>query len=243
MEPQTTQIGQQNLTPSQWPGAFGLYKTAKQATLVNWQASLLLILLSFAASFVLSMAGGNDTASAIYNIAQLVSLLIGVFLSVTATIIQLRNVASQKIRLGQALSESGERFFAMLGSMIISMFLLFGSFILFVIPFFFVLPRLALTPYYVVAQNLGPLAAIKASWSKTAGHSGKVWGLIGVAFLFSLLMITIIGIPFAAYLLFMYSSAYALLYSWIEKASSQTNSAQPTAPVAPTAPAAPTQIQ
>lgn len=240
MEPQTQQTAQQNLTPAQWPGAFGLYKIARQATLVNWQTSLLLVFVSIATSIVLGILGGNNETSLTYNLAQLVSVLASVFFTVTTAIIELRDVANQKIGIGEALSQSTSRFLSMLGNVILTCIVLSGSLIAFIIPFFFVLPRIVLSPYYVVAQNMGPLTALKASWQKTAGHAGKAWGIIGVAILFSLLMITIIGIPIAIYLLFMYSPALALLYNWVEKTSGQPQATGPVAPQsAPIAPSLP----
>jgi membrane-anchored glycerophosphoryl diester phosphodiesterase (GDPDase) len=119
----------------------------------------------------------------------------------------------------------------MLGLMLLLWVVLSLSLLLFVIPFFFVLPRLVLSPYYLVNQNLGPIAALKASWEKTKGHSGKVWGIIGVNILFVLLCVTIIGIPVALYLLFMYASASPVLYYWINRQSTQPAVAAAPTPV------------
>jgi uncharacterized membrane protein len=91
---------------------------------------------------------------------------------------------------------------------IVSAVLIGLSFLALVIPFFFVLPRLTLVFYFLVDQNLGPMEAIKASWEQTKGHSGKVWGLIGVTVLFGILIFVLVGI----YLTFVYQTVFALLY-------------------------------
>jgi hypothetical protein len=59
------------------------------------------------------------------------------------------------------------------------------------------------------------LDSIRASWDKTNGHVGKVYGIVGVNILMALLVITIIGIPVAIYLLVAYSAAFAYLYRYI----------------------------
>jgi hypothetical protein len=72
------------------------------------------------------------------------------------------------------------------------------------------------------------LDAYKASWDQTKGHSGMIWNIYGAGFAMALLMITIIGIPFAIYFLIMYSAALAVAYNFI-------NGSQPVAETSPAA--------
>lgn len=238
--PQAPQAPQQTNSLAAWPGAFKLYNTSKTATLVNWQTFLLLLLVSFAGSFVFDAIGGDDSSEPIYFISQLLSFVLSVFLGAATTVVLLKNTAREKISIGQSLSVGSSRFVPILLTMVFVGLAVGFSALLFIIPFFFIMPRLILAPYYVIDKNMGPIDAIKASWEDSRGHAGKVWGVIGVSLLFALIMITIIGIPVALYLLFMYSTAPALLYAWITGASARAPAA-PVAPVAPTAPAAPQQ--
>jgi hypothetical protein len=117
----------------------------------------------------------------------------------------------------------------------ILMTLLLGvAFVLLVVPFFFVLPRLLLAPYFLIDQKLGPIVALQRSWEATKGHAGKIWGIIGASLAMALLAVTIIGIPFAIYFLFMYGAASALAYEFVAK---QTAPAQPAAATSLDAPA------
>ncbi len=100
---------------------------------------------------------------------------------------------------------------------IVSGLVLVASFIALIIPFFIVAPRIALSPYFLIDKNMGPIEALKASWAITQGHAGKVWGIIGANIAFALLILTLIGIPVAIYLLFMYSAALAVLYEFLNK--------------------------
>jgi membrane-anchored glycerophosphoryl diester phosphodiesterase (GDPDase) len=99
------------------------------------------------------------------------------------------------------------------------------AFVLLVVPFFFVLPRLVLAPYFLVDQKLGPIVATRRSWQATKGHAGKIWGIIGASLAMALLAVTIIGIPFAIYFLFMYGAASALAYDFVAKQTALTQPA------------------
>lgn len=208
---------QYDSVPATWPGAFNLYKYAKSATLVNWQPYLVVTAIGIVLSGISNQFTKEDTLTTAAIVVSLVSVLVSIFLTVTSTIIELKDVKREKIDFMSSISQSTSYFVKMLLASIVVIALLFGSLLLLIVPFFFVMPRVILFPYYLVDKNLGALDSVKASWEKTKGHVGKVWGIIGVNVLFALLMITIIGIPFALYLLFMYSTASALLYKWIEK--------------------------
>lgn len=198
--------------PTTWPGAFGAYKHSKQAVMLNVQSLLLLFL-------VYLILGGsingifNDTSS-----ANLVSFVFGGLLMSALIIVYLAGVRKQKVEVGKALSDAVHFWLKMLGLEIVVGFCLFVSLLLFIIPFFIVMPRLILANYFLIDKDMGIMDAVKASWGTTKGHSGKVWGVIGATFAMALLMITIVGIPFSIYFLFMYSAAFAVLYAHLIRA-------------------------
>ncbi|MGB4800522.1 MAG: hypothetical protein WBP03_03335 [Candidatus Saccharimonadales bacterium] len=207
--------------PKEWPGARTAYKYSKAATLVNWQTYLYVFLITLAFSAVFYKLGGNDSTQGRYVLAQIGSMLVSTFLGVSITVIELKNVARKKIDLDGALSMGGRYFVQTFLAGIATLFILIVSFLLLIVPFFFVAPRLVLYPYFIVDKNLGALEALRASWESTRGHVSKVWGIIGMTILYALIMISIIGIPVALYMLFMYSSATALLYRWITRSSTK----------------------
>lgn len=214
--------------PNVWPGAFGAYKHSRDAVRFNIGTIIGLILLSIVVSIIL---GGRSNTGR--SGGSLLADLINVWFSAALTITFLASVRSTKISFGEALKKGGSLYLKYLGLSIVTAVVLFVSFLLLIVPFFFVLPRLVLAPYFLVDKNLGPIEALKTSWAETKGHSGKVWGIIGASLLMAILILVLIGI----YFLIMYSAVMALLYVYVQS----NKSAAPAAPAVaePTAPASP----
>jgi uncharacterized membrane protein len=112
-----------------------------------------------------------------------------------------------------------------------------GSVLALIIPVVFILPRVVFSLFLVADKNLGPIEALAQSWELSKGHNNKVWGIIGVYIAFVLLFITIIGIPFGIYFMFMYGAAFYLLYEFILRGSANTVN-QAVSPVVPESPPA-----
>ncbi len=211
--------------PSSWPGAFGAYKYSKSAVRLNIGT---LIIIWLAVAIV------NGLSEKVFGQAgSLVSLLVSGLATAAYVLTFIAGVRGQKLSIGDALSKALPLWLKMIGLLIVIGVSLFVSFLLLVIPFFIVLPRLSLAHYFLVDKNLGVMEAYKASWAATKGYSGKVWGIIGATILMALLMITIIGIPFSIYFLIMYSGAYAVLYEFLNK--SKPAAAAPATAEAPAA--------
>lgn len=203
--------GTNSVPTGEWPGAFGLYKYSKQAIKNNLGTVLTLILAYIGLSLVLSFF---DT------LGQIVGYIMAILFEVTLIVIYLATSRGQKISLGQSLKSSKPMLLLkyFINSIAVGLALLV-SLVLFVVPFFFVLPRVVLAPYFLIDKGMGPFKAISTSWSTTKGHSGKIWGIIGATIVMALPMITIIGIPVAIYFLFMYQAATSLAYLYITKQS------------------------
>jgi len=198
-------------TPESWPGAFSIYKYAKAATQINVGTLILFWLISFVLGTVVGLkykAVGDG-----------LSLVLGSLATAGYTLAYVAGVRRQKLSFGPALKAALPLWPKMIVLNILVSLSLGLSFLLLVIPFFFVWPRLMLAPYLLVDQKLGILEAYKASWHQTKGHASKVWGIIGATTAMGLLVLTIIGIPFAIYFLIMYSSAIAVLYEYLLKAT------------------------
>lgn len=216
--------------PSVWPGSFGAFKYSREAIRFNLKAAVLLLVLVGVVSFVPSfVTGGKDSSSSISLLVSLVFQLLTLFISIAMLRVYLASVRRQKIDAQEALT-SVEPMLVLkyIGYSIVSSVVLVLSFLLFIVPFFFVLPRLMLAPYFLIDKNMGPIEALQASWTSSKGHSGKIWGVIGASIVMALPIVTIIGIPVSIYLLVMYSAVYALLYLYIT--GHQTSVAAPVAP-------------
>ena len=194
-----------------WPGAFGIYKTSRDAIRKNFWL--------LAAVWVVVFGASIGTSS--LRLGLLGSLL-SAAVNITASVMMVRLMLAGVD--GKQLS-ADDLFRADLPKLALKMFglqLLVGlvtvvSLLLFIVPFFFVVPRLSLAQYYLVDKDMGIGEAYWASWNNTKGNVGKVWGIIGLGLLIALIMLSIIGIPFGIYFAIMYSAAFAVLYRFICK--------------------------
>ncbi len=201
--------------PETWPGGFGIYSTSKEAMRTNIGTYVWIFLMAIAGSFVIQGLFGNNPHDGGYTLGQVLSFLFASYLGGAGILVVFKNLAHKEYNLDAALTDTWPFYLRLIGLAIVEYVLLALSILLFVVPFFFVLPRLVLAPYFLIDRNLGPIEAIKASWDETKGRSMDVWGITAVAILFALLMVTIIGIPFSIYFLVMYAAAPALLYKHI----------------------------
>ncbi len=201
---------------SEWPGAFGAFKYSSRAIITNLAAVFILIAISIVANALQGAFSDSAALAAFYGILlAVISLVVGV----ASYIVYLEGAKGQKIEVGDALKQ------AVSVPLLINMFVLhimMGlsiaiGLILFIVPGLIILPRLILAPYFLLDRKLDCVEAYKASWNTTKGHSGKIWGTIGAAIVMFLPVFTIIGIPLAIYLLFMYAAISAVLYVYINK--------------------------
>jgi len=218
--------------PGTWPGAFGLYKHARQAMRLNIGTYMAVFLLSLVVGAIPNTVNQKSPAYFLLNIA---SNIVAVWFGAAIIIIVLRSVKGHKISVNDSLQQGIALFGKYFLQSLLMGLIAIGSILCLIVPAFFILPRLALAQYYLFDQNMGIVESIKASWEATRGHVGKVWGIFGVNFGIVLLMLTIIGIPIAFYFLIMYTAADAILYFWLVKHGKDTSvTAQvPSAPVSP----------
>lgn len=218
--------------PDVWPGAWGIYKYSKQVVRRNWGVLVLLFVANIAISITLGL---------IAKLAgQVIGELVGFIFDLAAISVLLASVRGQKMSFVESLRSVKPILYA---RYVVSLFFLgiaLGvSLLLLIIPFFIIFPRLLFTPYFLIDKKMGPLKAIGASWDASKGHVGKIWGIIGASIAISLLSITIIGIPFAIYFLFMYYAAYVILYDYIIRSRPKIGDLATAPIVATAAPAMP----
>lgn len=201
------------MVPKEWPGAFGLFKHSKPAVMLNLGALLLVWLFTFVVTAIFDRE--NVWQNTQDSVLQIVGFLLNALASAALVIVYLNSIGKKKIDFQEAFKQAWPFFVNMVLFTLLGTLIAIGSFLLFIIPFFIVMPRLALANYFLIDQKMGVVDSFKASWNATQGHVGKVWGIFGVNLLMILLMITIIGIPVAIYLLLMYSAALPILYRFL----------------------------
>jgi len=215
--------------PDSWPGAFKIYKYSKEAVRLNIVPLVLIFLLNalVGTTFGLILKRGGNLAN----------FVLGGLLTATSVLIYVAAVRGETVSLSKALKNAVPFWLKMLGLEIVLVFTLLLSFLLLIVPFFIVLPRIILAQYYLVDQKMDIMEAIKASWHATKDHTGKVWGIIGANIAMALIALTVIGIPVAVYFLIMYSAAFAVLYIFVSGKQSPAVAPAPPAD-APASPSA-----
>lgn len=202
--------------PPEWPGAFAAYKYAKQAVRFNAKAVVGWLVVSglvYIVVGVLDNIGGQYSPTSL--LAVIINLAVLPLFSAIITKALIAGVRRQPVSFGQAFSLGLPYWlYAIVLSIIVGVVEVV-SFLLLIIPFFFVWPRLALAIYFLVDKKLDPAQAFQTSWNATKGKVGSMYGILGAQIAMGLLAITIIGFPFAIYFLIMYSAAHAVLYEII----------------------------
>jgi hypothetical protein len=228
MDSQTPTPAPAPLAPMKtWPGAFGVYKYSGAAVKVVLKTVVLLFILELVISTLVNATLGAPRVSGVTGrtvgvhhqfgtiaLGELLDLIAASMIGIATVYTLLSGVKGKTVEIGEALTMA----LGLIVKYILLEFLvalsLVVSLILFVVPFFFVYPRLVLAPYFLIDQKLGVVEAYKASWHATKGHSSKVWGITGVGLLMILPSITIIGLLLTIYWLVLYSAAVALLYTF-----------------------------
>ena len=197
-----------------WPGAWGIYKYSKAAIKLNIKTYVVLLLISGLINTFTNMLGGSKPSAMLF-IASTLSILLGVVISIAVIVVYLAGINNKKVSVSEALNGISKYIVNYVIAAIIVGVAALASFLLFIIPAFFVIPRLIFAPYLVIDKDMGGVDAVQASWSMSKGHVGKVYGIFGATLAMSLLAFTIIGIPFAIYFIVMYAASTAVLYNYV----------------------------
>ena len=198
-----------------WPGAWEIYKYSKAAIMRNINTFVVLyIALIILSSFSNFLRASNPNAVP-YLIASLFINLSMIVISIATIVVYLAGVNNKKISVSESLKSISKYIVNYFIATFIVGLAAVASILLFIIPAFFVIPRLLFAPYLVIDKNMGGVDAVQASWNMSKGHVGKVYGIIYLTLAMILLSITIIGIPFSIYFVAMYSAAFAVLYNYV----------------------------
>jgi hypothetical protein len=182
-----------SIAPSEWPGAFAGFKQVRPTIKKVW----LTIFLVYLGYGVISGIIGSILKNTIIN--NLLSLILGTLVAGTLLSIYYAVLRHEDTSASVAFKNATSKFLSLLVVSIAVYFICFLSFIALIVPFFFIAPRVMFAPYLVIGEGLDIGDSISKSWSMTKGHLGKIYGLWGLMILISLLLLTVIGIPFAVY--------------------------------------------
>jgi uncharacterized membrane protein len=139
---------------------------------------------------VLALKFGSNYDQTVISVVTLVCSLagmtVGAFFTVGLLRVCLDAARGKPVRFA-TLFLGGDRFLAMIGLYFLMTLLIGLGFVLFIVPGIILAFGWSFAPLFVVDANLGPVAAMRASWYATAGQKGKLFGFgllsIGVALL------------------------------------------------------------
>jgi uncharacterized membrane protein len=202
----------------EWPGAFGIYKTSRDAVRKNIETILMIWVILFAVSVLLDLVLKlflNKYAALFLN--NILGSLISVYFSTALVYVYIASARQKRVAVNEALAAARPLYWRMILLGLLTFVSVLGGLILLIVPGIIIGMRLSLASYYLIDKNLSVMEAYKASWNDTKGNLGKMWGIIGVGILMMLPVFTIIGIIATIYLLLMYSAATALLYLYVSR--------------------------
>ncbi len=203
----------------EWPGVFESYKLVKpyiQPAIWNFVSVVGIgIILSLVSEIIFGAIFKNTITTTILD--DLTAIVIGAYMQAVILCMYFEYFKGKELNLSNALRMGYEKLLKMTGLIIIMYVVLLASLVLLIIPFFFVLPRVYLAPYFLIYGDCNINEAIAASWHSTKGNMKKVYGIFGLDFLIALLFLTIIGIPFAIYFGLINSGSFALLTIYLSQ--------------------------
>lgn len=213
--------------PAALPSAFDLFKPSIDLIKNNLMAFLILV----GIPIVLMLIGEGpnlfkpatdagmwqSSSDGVWGFIGTIGLILSILAAPGMIILQLTGARKQApLTWSEAFRRGLQQFWRFLGLIIVMGVLLFISLLLLIVPFFIVLPRVFLAPYFLIDQKLGVGAALKASNEAYKAHKGT-WGVIGVSFLLGLAaVIPIIGFLVTNILSFLYAPACAIRYEQIK---------------------------
>lgn len=193
---------------------FGIYKFSKLAVKVNLNTVIILTV------FTIVLAGASQAFLLKKNYLGIATLLlISPIVNGALYITWIKGTRSEKVTTVDAVALAYTKWIRLLLLNILVNLTYIVSFLLLIVPFVFVYPRLSLANYFLIDRDMKVMDAYRSSWRATKGHIIEPWSIYAVSVLIVLSAFTIIGIPFVIYFFIMYSAAFAVFYEMLRKQS------------------------
>jgi hypothetical protein len=227
--------------------AFNLFKPSMEAIGRNIGTFVWLLILPFALIMVgmvpnlltQSDSSVHTTGFVVGSLVELAGVVAVLLLGPALTYAELKSVRGEKVTVKEALRSGLHFMLRWIGISICLGVIFIVSFLLLVVPFFFMLRRYFLAPYYMIDRDLGVFAALKESAAESKRYSRGIWGMLGVEALISLVSaIPLLGWIGGTVLSILYFCAPAVRYLEITQSETAGKPGlQPTGPPANAKPA------
>ncbi|MDQ3152181.1 MAG: hypothetical protein M3R63_10835 [Actinomycetota bacterium] len=218
-----------------WPGAFAAYRTALRQIKKNPGPALLFIGVYALFSVISSIAQGGklyaDPAYAPYEDAAILIFLLAL------PVYGLALADGRKIHTAEFMRFNASKYFSISVAVILYCFIVGLSLLLLIIPVIWTAAWYAFEVYPIADRGTGPVAALKRSKQLAERHKAKVWRLIGVGILVSILVslpaLALANVPYVGGIASVFAMASyiaitsvsgAILYRWLERNTEQLDS-------------------
>lgn len=203
----------------EWEGAFTAYKQTYRQITENPQPTVLFVAI-YTALTVVSLVLQGKTSYLDTDYTPYADVIVALFaLSITAYGLAIADKKSMDIR--QFTNVSIVRLAILWVASLLAGLIMFGSALLLLVPLIWTVAWFALCAYPVADSGKGPIEALKESKRLSQDHKSKVWGVIGVSILISvvasiLAFIPFVGIAAIAFTIPLTAGAFAHLYRWLQ---------------------------
>jgi hypothetical protein len=214
------------------PNAFDLFKPSANAVVLNIGVFLALLTIpilfvflgGFLAGLLVLFAISTSSVEvvwmgvALFLAIFIVASVVGLIMAAALPYVQLRSIRGEKVGLSESIRAGRYYFWRFIGvSLAVGLVVMFGL-ILFIIPGIIFIRRYFLSVYFLVDKDIKVFESMKLSATATKGHSGAVWGVIGVNVLMGFVgLVPYLGGFASAALQAFYSCAPAIRYDQLKK--------------------------
>jgi len=212
-----------------WPDAFYVFGQIFQRVRENPGPAILFVVIYtiLAALSVQTIKESSPLALQIFGYESLATL---VFL-LALPIYGLALADNKKITLQHFLRFNIRTYLSLLAVGLLTVLIVSVSLLALIVPVIWAIGWFFAGTYAAVDKRLGPIEALKESKRISAPHIGKVWGIVGVSILLSVVCLVLQALPFVG--LFLSIVAYGLLsvvdygagaylYRWLQDEARET---------------------
>jgi hypothetical protein len=211
-----TVLPAQKAVPLQ-PGVISPYKHGWRMLWPNFWILLLTIVISFLIS------GAISGITRVVPFLSVISFFVSIPLGYGVSFCFLRAARHEEVKF-EEMFNGFKCYWNCLGAGILSFLIVAGGFILLIVPGIIFICKLSFVPYLLIDRKMGPVEAIKTSWSMTRGHAMEIFliGLLGIPIIIAGLICLGVGVIIADMWI---SIALASLYYAVSE--TQPSQAQP----------------
>lgn len=194
---------------AEWPGAFKAYSRIFSQMKKNPQPAVFFVVTYLIVSIISRVLQGSTVyVSANYREYESIFQLV-ILLAIPTYALALADRKS--LTVAKAMHFELNKYLFMILGAVLFVLAFIVSFLLLIVPVIWAVGWLSLFQFPIVERNLKPVDALKESKQLAHGHKGKVWGIIGVSLLFTIVVVPLVYLPYVNYLV----SAYAMFITII----------------------------